>query len=137
MDLPTAGERLIVDPILRHGRFIVPTSIPSADPCAVGGYSWLMELDYLGGGRLLTPTFDVNLDGVVNNTDVVAFSSTQVPAGVRLDAISSTPSVVRGFGSDDNPQEMLYMNTSNGSTDQKGNRGEPLALRRSSWRQVF
>jgi type IV pilus assembly protein PilY1 len=136
LDLPTAGERVVVDPILRAGRFIVPTTIPSSDPCAVGGYSWLMEVDYLGGGRLNKAVFDVNQDGVVNDADIVAFSPSQHAAGVRLDAISSSPSVVRGFGGDGS-LENKYLNESTGAIARVLESGEPLSNRRTSWRQIL
>jgi type IV pilus assembly protein PilY1 len=134
LDLPTAGERVVVDPILRHGRFIVPTTIPSADPCATGGYSWLMELDYLGGGRPVKPLFDVNLDGEVNSSDVVAFTTAQHAAGLQIGAIMSSPSVVRF---NDGSGEILFGNRSDGGLQPVDNPGEPLATRRSSWRQIF
>ncbi len=136
MDLPDAGERVVVDPILRSGRFIVPTTVPSSSPCAVGGFSWLMEVDYLGGGRLNKAVFDVNQDGVVNNSDIVAFSPAQHAAGVRIDAIASSPSVVRGFGSDGS-LENKYLNESTGAIARVLESGEPLANRRTSWRQIL
>jgi type IV pilus assembly protein PilY1 len=136
MDLPDPGERVVVDPILRSGRFIVPTTVPSSSPCAVGGYSWLMEVDYLGGGRLNKAVFDVNQDGVVNDLDIVAFSPSQHAAGVRLDAISSSPSVVRGFGGDGS-LENKYLNESTGAIARVLESGEPLANRRTSWRQIL
>ncbi|MEO8308869.1 MAG: PilC/PilY family type IV pilus protein [Pseudomonadota bacterium] len=136
MDLPDSGERVVVDPILRSGRFIVPTTVPSSSPCAVGGYSWLMEVDYLGGGRLGKAVFDVNQDGVVNDADIVAFSTAQQASGVRLDAISSSPSVVRGFGTDGS-LENKYLNQSTGAIARVLESGEPLANRRTSWRQIL
>jgi type IV pilus assembly protein PilY1 len=136
MDLPDPGERVVVDPILRSGRFIVPTTVPSSSPCAVGGYSWLMEVDYLSGGRLNKAVFDVNQDGVVNDLDIVAFTPSQHAAGVRLDAISSSPSVVRGFGGDGS-LENKYLNESTGAIARVLESGEPLANRRTSWRQIL
>jgi type IV pilus assembly protein PilY1 len=137
IDLPTSGERVVVDPILRNGRFIVPTTIPSTDPCAVGGYSWLMELDFLGGGRLNVAAFDVNQDTLVDNSDAVAFSTngSLQASGLRLDAIASTPSVIRGFGPDGS-LENKYLNQSTGGIAQVRESGQPLSNRRTSWRQI-
>lgn len=141
MDLPTSGERVVVDPILRNGRMIVPTTVPSTDPCAVGGYSWLMEIDYLTGGRLNIAAFDVNQDGkVTNDQDEVTFSNvmvgTQQASGVRLDAIASSPSVIRGFG-DDASLENKYLNQSTGGMARVLESGAPLSNRRMSWRQIL
>ena len=137
LDLPVAGERVVVDPILRFGRFIVPTTIPSSNVCAAGGSSWLMEIDYLGGGRLDKPIFDVNADNAVDNTDIIAFGVGSLQAsGVRIDAIASSPSVVRGFG-DDGSLENKYLNQSNGGIARVLESGESLANRRTSWRQIL
>ncbi len=46
MDLPESGERIDVNPVIRDGRFVFATRTPSTAPCAAGGTSWLMELDY-------------------------------------------------------------------------------------------
>lgn len=69
MDLPESGERVDVNPVLRAGRFVFVTRTPSVTPCTNGGDSWLMELDYLTGGRLDYSPFDVNNDGVINDLD--------------------------------------------------------------------
>jgi type IV pilus assembly protein PilY1 len=138
-DLPDSGERVVVDPILRNGRLIVPTMVPSTDPCAVGGYSWLMEVDYLTGGRLNVAAFDVNADGAVTNAlDSVTFSTAGDlhASGVRLDAIGSSPSVVRGFG-DDGSLENKYLNQSTGGIVRVLESGQPLSNRRTSWRQIL
>ncbi len=137
MDLPVSGERVVVDPILRNGRFIVPTTIPNSDPCAAGGSSWLMEIDYQSGARLNQAVFDVNGDGTIDGSDILAFTSgTSHAAGVRIDAIASSPSVVRGFG-DEGALENKYLNQSNGNIARVLESGEPLANRRTSWRQIF
>lgn len=65
------GERVVSAPILRNGRIIFPTVIPSQSVCSAGGDSWLMELDAWSGGRLAYPVFDVNGDGVINDLDLV------------------------------------------------------------------
>jgi type IV pilus assembly protein PilY1 len=65
------GERVVSAPILRNGRIIFPTVIPSQNVCSAGGDSWLMELDAWSGGRLAYPVFDVNGDGVINDLDLV------------------------------------------------------------------
>jgi type IV pilus assembly protein PilY1 len=140
LDLPVSGERVAVDPILRNGRLIVPTMVPSADPCAVGGYSWMMAIDYLTGGRQAHGVFDVNKDGKITDVqDAVEFSNlavgTQQASGLLMDAIASSPAVVRGFG-DDGTVEMFYSNTGDGDVGSGALAGDPLSNRRMSWRQI-
>jgi type IV pilus assembly protein PilY1 len=137
LDLPTAGERVVVDPILRNGRFIAATTVPNADPCAAGGSSWLMEIDYLSGGRFDKAAFDVSGDGKVDDADIVAFptNGSLHASGLRLDAISSSPSVVRGFG-EDGSLENKYLNQSSGEVARVLESGEPLSNRRTSWREI-
>jgi type IV pilus assembly protein PilY1 len=71
VDLPSAGERVAFNPIARTQRFIFATQIPSQDPCSAGGSGWLMEADYLTGGRFAEPPFDVDENGVINSGDLV------------------------------------------------------------------
>ncbi len=64
-----SGERQVSTPILRGGKIIFTTVIPSGDECSAGGDSWLMELDALSGSRLASPPFDLNRDGVFDEED--------------------------------------------------------------------
>jgi type IV pilus assembly protein PilY1 len=65
------GERVLSVPLLRHGRVIFNTSIPSADPCVLGGTGWLMELDATTGANLAYSALDMNNDGLFNEGDYV------------------------------------------------------------------
>lgn len=65
------GERVLSVPLLRYGRVIFNTSIPSADPCVLGGTGWLMELDAATGGNLTYSALDMNNDGLFNEYDYV------------------------------------------------------------------
>ncbi len=65
------GERVLSVPLLRFGRVIFNTSIPSADPCVLGGTGWLMELDAATGGNLTYSALDMNGDGLFNEGDYV------------------------------------------------------------------
>jgi type IV pilus assembly protein PilY1 len=76
MDLPESGERVDVNPIIRDGRFVFVTRTPSTTQCDSGGTSWLMEFDYLTGGRLDISPFDYNNDGVINSADYVTITVT-------------------------------------------------------------
>lgn len=63
------GERVVSQALVRADRVIFPTLIPSEDPCAAGGQSWLMELDMSSGAQLDYEVFDVNNDGVIDGGD--------------------------------------------------------------------
>lgn len=67
-----AGERVVTKPLLRNGRVIFATLIPSAHSCEFGGSSWLMELDAISGGALDIDVFDINGDGVIDAQDMIA-----------------------------------------------------------------
>ena len=88
LDLPTSGERVAYNPLLRFGRFVAVTLIPSNSPCEFGGTSWLMELDYLTGSRLATSPVDVNGDTKFSEADLVTIST---ESGGQKGAVSGIP----------------------------------------------
>lgn len=49
VDLPTAGERVNIDPILQNGTLVVASNIPTSDACSIGGSSWINYFDYSDG----------------------------------------------------------------------------------------
>ena len=69
--LGARGERVISPPILRYGRVIFTTLIPTIDPCKYGGNSWLIELDALTGSRLKKSPFDLNGDDRFDHADEI------------------------------------------------------------------
>jgi type IV pilus assembly protein PilY1 len=69
LDLPDTGEKMVATPVLRGGRLIFVTTIPSLIPCAAGGTGWLMEIDPATGGRMDEPLFDLNGDAVFDDYD--------------------------------------------------------------------
>ncbi len=71
LDLPASGERVVGTALIRAGRVIFTTVIPSSDPCDFGGSSWLMELDAASGAQLPYSVFDTNNDGKVDNYDAL------------------------------------------------------------------
>ena len=128
LDLPDAGERVAVDPVLRAGRAVFTTLVPSSNPCSAGGTGWLMEVNYSTGGQLTDKPFDTNKDGVVDGSD-------QSAAGEALSAISSSPAVQSGYGTSASPLENKYLNQSSGNIARVLESGSRLANRRMSWRQ--
>lgn len=138
IDLPTTGERQVSTPILRGGKVIFTTVIPSGDACGAGGDSWLMEIDALSGGRLDYTPFDLNRDHEFNSEDFITFvyggQEITVPASGRKskEGVIDTPGVVM---SADGDTEYKYAGGSAGGLDTTiENAGEQRG--RQSWRQV-
>lgn len=65
------GERVVSQAILRSGRIIFTTIIPSDNSCTAGGSSWIMELDAISGSRLMESAFDLNSDYLFNSEDLI------------------------------------------------------------------
>lgn len=128
-----AGERAVSLPLLRAGRIIFTTVIPSADPCLAGGTSWLMEMDSVTGGNLNYPVLDVNDDGEFNSADKVACGGGLLcnPGGMRSrEGIIKTPGIVSAGDT-----EYKYSGGSSGNIlviTEKGSVKEG----RMSWRQL-
>ena len=55
------GERQVTNSLLLLGHIFFTTTIPSTDPCAFGGDSWLMILDAMDGSRLDSTPFSDTL----------------------------------------------------------------------------
>jgi type IV pilus assembly protein PilY1 len=129
MDLPTSGERVAVDPILRDGRIVFTTLIPDSSPCTAGGTGWLMELDFKTGGQLPSAPFDTNNDGNVDSSDARI-------AGAQLSVISSSPVAQSGYGTEANPLENKYLNQSSGNVAKVLESSSLFGNRRTSWIEV-
>jgi type IV pilus assembly protein PilY1 len=97
MDFPasnTTGERAVFRPIIIAGRLIFTTLIPSDDPCAGGGTSFLMIVNPATGGAINTAVLDTNGDGILNASDQI---NGNYAVGVESTVgIAPTPVVVKG-----------------------------------------
>lgn len=137
LDLPTTGERQVSSPILRGGRLILTTVIPSGDECSAGGDSWLMEIDALSGSRLGESPFDLNRDRSFDIQDFVHLDpndpdSPLVPVSGRksTQGIIKTPGIVT-----DDRIEYKYASGSAGGIDTTiENAGRQRG--RQSWREI-
>lgn len=124
LDLPVSKERVIGPAIVRTGRVIFTTLVPSDDPCNFGGSGWLMEVDAKSGGKLPYSVFDTNGDGLVNDAD------TRV-AGVPLTVgIVKQPLVLEGT-----PTAQKVMSGTSGNIQIERNRTFNR-LGRDSWREL-
>lgn len=124
LDLPAAGERVVVEPVLRFGRVVFTTLIPDNSPCSAGGYSWLMEIDYLTGGQSAQRTLDTNGDNQVTAADALV-------GGLQLASIASS-ATVRGR---DDANENKFLNAADGNILRVLEASGGLTNRRLSWRQ--
>jgi type IV pilus assembly protein PilY1 len=127
------GERQVSDPVLRNGRVVFTTLIPSTDECAFGGSSWLMDIDALSGGRTPYVVFDLDDDGAfddlvdVNNDGVGDYPA----SGIRDDEIMSRPAYVAGQDS-----EFAYTTDTGGDINRSRINPGPAGVGRQSWRQL-
>ncbi len=71
------GERQVTQALVRGGRVIFTTLVPSSAECDFGGTSFLMEVDYRDGSSLEFPAFDLNGDGEydADDSDAAGLSS--------------------------------------------------------------
>lgn len=132
VNFPTRAERVVSDPVLRGGRIIFTSIIPSGDACTAGGESWLNELDWLSGGLLPVPAFDTTLNGQVNSDDTLA-------AGRKFGNIVSAPAIQRwgrGRGDNDEDTDLKFFNESSGSIATVTESANANSARRLSWRQI-
>lgn len=137
------GERVISPALLRAGRIIFNTLIPSDHPCDFGGSSWLMELDSLTGGRLDYSPFDFNGDMLFNiedfvtvqilDEDSVSVEVTVPVSGLKLDiGIGKTPAVISA-----GEAEYKFFSGSSGDVQVvTENPGDAAATGRQSWREL-
>lgn len=132
---PTAqGERVVDPPLLRFGRVIFNTLIPSTSSCSFGGTSWLMELSAVTGQRINETVLDVNGDGVFNADD---YSGGNPVSGMRSSVgITSTPRVISAGALEFKLQSGSDTTGTNEGiqvTTEKGGDRPP----RGSWRQLI
>ncbi|MCU7938911.1 MAG: hypothetical protein KZQ64_12285 [gamma proteobacterium symbiont of Bathyaustriella thionipta] len=131
------GERQVSASVLRNGRIIFTTLIPSVDPCSGGGTGWLMELDAASGARLEYSPFDLNDDEAFNASDFVTVTidgeKVRVPVSGKKskEGIIASPAVV-----DDGKSEYKYNSGSKGGVEVTRENPGPQYIGRQSWKQL-
>jgi type IV pilus assembly protein PilY1 len=120
--------------LLRFGRVIFNTLIPSTSSCSFGGTSWLMELSAVTGQRINETVLDVNGDGVFNADD---YAGGTPVSGMRSSVgITSTPRVISAGAREFKLQSGSDTTGTNEgvqvTTERGGNRPP-----RGSWRQLI
>lgn len=137
---PEAGretERVVSQPLLRDGRVIFTTLIPSGNACDFGGSSWVMELDAINGKRLPYSVFDMNGDNEFSDGDYMTIpdgqgGTMQVPvSGQRSEiGIVKTPGIISA-----GRREYKYLSGSTGAIGVMTERASD-STGRKSWRQI-
>ncbi|MDJ0738168.1 MAG: PilC/PilY family type IV pilus protein [Gammaproteobacteria bacterium] len=104
LDLTDSGEKMVAQPILRAGKLIFVTTLPSPVPCDEGGSGWLMELDPRTGGRLDVPVLDLNGDGKFDFNDMPSTTVNNVTTYTPVSGTKSkvgiiqAPAILAGVG---------------------------------------
>jgi type IV pilus assembly protein PilY1 len=131
------GERAVSQPILRNGKLIFTTLIPSGDACDAGGTSWLMEVDALTGGRPDSPVFDLNDDAAFTDADSVDHdndpATPRIPPSGRQSGVGiiQTPAIISA-----GTVEYKVTGGSTGGIESITEKGS-LHKGRNSWRQLW
>jgi type IV pilus assembly protein PilY1 len=115
-DLPVSGERVVSPVLIRDGKSVFISYVPSSEACSCGGYSIVHELDACDGSRLSSPAFDVNDDGVVNESDRVNDTITgnpTVPSGIGFQGKLQPPAISQLDGN----IEIKYFSSSSGAIE--------------------
>lgn len=119
------GERQVSNAIVRGGRVIFTTLVPSSLECEFGGTSFLMELDFRSGGVLGFPAFDLNGDGGYDGDDTGA-------SGRASDVgIIPTVSILA-----DGAQDFVFGSGASGDIDVIQLSVGSESFGRQSWRQI-
>ncbi|QBQ56273.1 pilus assembly protein [Nitrosococcus wardiae] len=138
------GEKQVSDPVLRNGRIIFTTLIPSDKLCDFGGTGWLMELNAISGGHLAFTPFDLNNDGIFDNADYINVGDTDgdsednhVPASGKKSKVGiiPTPGIITGPATDPRV-EFKYTSGSTGNIEATRENAGPGYAGRISWIQL-
>ncbi len=129
---PATGERVVTDPILRNGRIIFTTLVPSQDPCSGGGTSWVMEMNAETGSRLEYNVFDIDGNGLFNANDNRG-TNTKAVTGIKSNkGIIRTPTVLSAGGTEYKIASGSKEANLVSIREKGGNAPRP----RTSWRQI-
>jgi type IV pilus assembly protein PilY1 len=69
------GEQVLATPVLRDGKLLVSTHIPTGDECAPQQQGWLMILNAANGGMADTGLLDIDDDGLLNEPPIAGIGN--------------------------------------------------------------
>jgi type IV pilus assembly protein PilY1 len=129
VDLPSSGERMVVPNQFQGGALIGTSRIPdSSDVCRPTGKGFIMAINPFTGARLTQTFFDLNGDGVFNDSDTVS--------------LSGVPTIVSGIGIDSSPnapifvENVMQVSLDDGTTRTVRTQGSSVDSRRLTWREI-
>jgi type IV pilus assembly protein PilY1 len=129
------GERVIAKALLREKRLIITTLIPPRNDCALGGGSWITELNAIDGNPLDFPPIDINDDLQFNDEDKVDYQGTSTVVSalqkISLGMILSSPEIINHTSL----SEGKYINGTSGKIGMF-RESTSRAIGRQSWRQL-
>ncbi len=126
LNLPISGERLTGVSSIEDGLFTFSTIIPSASPCDFGGRGFVNTVDFLTGGMLPFPAFDINRNRRIAMDDGLS-------AGVEIGFAVGGVTRIRGHQDD-----VLISSRADGSLVQTPATKGPAGLRgRITWRELI
>ncbi|HJX34208.1 MAG TPA: PilC/PilY family type IV pilus protein, partial [Desulfatiglandales bacterium] len=133
-DLPESGERIVSDVLLREKRLIAIGYMPKQTPCGSGGDSIIMELDAITGGRVNSPQFDINSDGVIDYNDLINIGTEENPIWVAPTGIENPgrllPPAILQVGEG---REIKYFSSSRGTIETVMERAVRMGI--SYWKE--
>lgn len=122
INLPTSGERVVVNPKIRNNVVFFNTIIPDDTTCNHGGSGWVMSVNLLNGGIPTEPAFDSNGDGIIDSDDALS-------AGEKLNEIPAESTFLG---------DNQYTPGSNSSINvRKVNVAKSEREGRMSWKEIF
>jgi type IV pilus assembly protein PilY1 len=151
IDLPVSKERMVVPNRFQGTSLIGTTRIPdSSDVCSPAGKGYVMAISPFTGARLAETFFDMNRDGVFNDSDR---SSGSVVSGFALDGMPNSPIFVEdvmltsldgdgpgqandGIDNDGDGQIDEDDEDDTDDTDERKTQGSSVQTSRMSWREV-
>lgn len=135
------GERITSRALIRHGRVIFTSVVPSLSPCEAGGTSWITELDMVTGAQTGDPIFDVDDNKRIDRGDVIDDLAVDLDGDGNDEAISAPSSIQSEVGIINTPAVIAA-----GSVEHKYAAGSTGGLEvlledgggmgRQSWRQL-
>ena len=145
MDLPTSGERIIVDPLVLAGIAFFNTLIPSQDPCGFGGSSWGMFVDAMTGTATSQSLIDFDRSGGIDSGDETSGGHVATGTSENRIIFNSTTASSGGGGGGSGLncpkgfQKYIEIITLSDGTTQSIEKCLPngAKLGRASWRELF
>jgi type IV pilus assembly protein PilY1 len=129
LDLPSARERMVVPNLFQGGALIGTSRIPdTSNVCQPSGKGFVMAIDPFTGARLEQTFFDINGDGLFNDSDKATVAGTlTIVSGVGFDSSPNAPIFV---------ENVMQVSLDDGTTRTIRTQGSSVDSRRLGWREI-